>query len=91
MGNLGEALNEHEGWVCDTCDSTWIRYEHLDGKDCDENCDTPCVLRCCNEEDCGGGASNTNVECTRCGTGVEETSLMRLGDALICEICWDDL
>lgn len=31
------------------------------------------------------------AKCTRCETSVEETTLMRLGDALICEICWDDL
>ena len=28
-------------------------------------------------------------ECTRCGDKHENT--MRIGDAIICEICWDDL
>lgn len=27
--------------------------------------------------------------CTRCGEDSEET--MRLGDAIICDICWEDL
>lgn len=31
------------------------------------------------------------VQCTRCETSVEETTLMKLGDALICETCWGDL
>ena len=29
--------------------------------------------------------------CTRCDTSVEESTTMRLGNAIICEICWDDL
>lgn len=31
------------------------------------------------------------IACTRCGESVEEGASMRLGDAIICEICWDDL
>jgi len=58
MGNLGEVLQEeHDGWKCESCGSDWIRYEHLDYKDCDEfNCEDPCLERCCNEENCAGVA-----------------------------------
>lgn len=58
MGNLGEVLqSEHDGWICESCGSEWIRYEHLDEKDCDEtSCESPCLVRCCNEEECAGGA-----------------------------------
>jgi formylmethanofuran dehydrogenase subunit E len=31
------------------------------------------------------------IQCTRCGASVEEQTLMKLGDALICEICWEDI
>lgn len=31
------------------------------------------------------------VTCTRCEADVEDGTTMRLGDAIICEICWDDL
>ena len=65
MGNLGEELadhNEHAGWKCESCDSSWIRYEHIDAKDCDEmSCEDPCNIRCCNEEECAGVAINTNT------------------------------
>lgn len=95
MGNIWEALNEHDGWVCDTCNSTWIRFEHLDGKDCDESCESPCLLRCCNEEDCAGEAINTNFDlsqCTRCEAYVGTETLISMGgDDKVCEICWDDL
>lgn len=64
MGNLGEELadhNEHAGWKCEGCGSSWVRYEHIDSKDCDEmSCEDPCTMRCCNEEDCAGIATNTN-------------------------------
>lgn len=30
------------------------------------------------------------LECTRCETSVDESATMKLGDAIICEICWDD-
>jgi hypothetical protein len=33
--------------------------------------------------------SEEKRECTRCGSMEENT--MRLGDAIICEICWEDL
>lgn len=29
--------------------------------------------------------------CTRCEDDVESETSMKLGDAIICEICWDDL
>jgi hypothetical protein len=67
MGNLGEELadrNEHAGWTCITCGSSWVRYEHLRTNDCDESCEDPCTIRCCNEEECGGvseGVINTNT------------------------------
>jgi hypothetical protein len=38
------------------CGSEWVRYEHLDGKDCEEDCEDPCNIRCCNEEECAGAA-----------------------------------
>jgi hypothetical protein len=47
-------MSEHEGYKCAVCGSSWIRYEHIDGKDCDDNCANPCLMRCCNEEDCVG-------------------------------------
>jgi hypothetical protein len=31
------------------------------------------------------------VKCTRCEASVEEMASMKLGDAVICEICWGDL
>lgn len=31
------------------------------------------------------------IQCTRCGASVEEQALMKLGDALLCEICWEDM
>lgn len=49
-------MGEHEGWLCSECGSDWIRYEHVDGKDCDENCSDPCLARICNEESCIGEA-----------------------------------
>jgi len=64
MGNLGEEMadrNEHAGWTCESCGSSWIRYEHLDTKDCEESCQDPCTMRCCNEEECAGMAINTNT------------------------------
>jgi hypothetical protein len=48
-------MSEHEGFKCSICGSNWIRWEHLDGKDCD-NCEQPCTKRICNEEDCTGEA-----------------------------------
>ena len=53
---------EHAGYRCTMCGSEWIRYEHLDDKDCTEECDDPCSIRCCNEEDCGGGAEEYDDE-----------------------------
>ena len=29
--------------------------------------------------------------CTRCDANVDAETLITLGDARICEICWDDL
>jgi hypothetical protein len=49
-------MNEHEGYLCVECGSSWIRWEHIDGKDCTEECQEPCVMRCCNEENCAGEA-----------------------------------
>lgn len=49
-------MNEHEGWLCNLCGSDFIRYEHLDGKDCDKSCSDPCLIRICNEEYCTGEA-----------------------------------
>ena len=51
----GEA-GEHAGYRCVRCGSEWIRYEHLDAKDCTDECDDPCAIRCCNEEGCGDAA-----------------------------------
>lgn len=48
-------MSEHENFNCEVCGSDWIRWEHLDGKDCD-NCEQPCTKRICNEEDCTGEA-----------------------------------
>ena len=48
-------MNEHEDYQCTFCKSRWIRWEHIDKKDCDQICDDPCLLRCCNEEDCTAG------------------------------------
>ena len=31
------------------------------------------------------------IECTRCGGMVDSEELISLGDAKICDICWDDL
>jgi formylmethanofuran dehydrogenase subunit E len=31
------------------------------------------------------------IKCTRCGDDVESETSLKLGDAIICEICWDDL
>lgn len=47
-------LNEHKDYICGDCGSTFIRYDHLDGKDCDGACDNPCLLRMCNEDYCLG-------------------------------------
>jgi len=49
-------LSEHYGYECEMCGSEWVRYEHLDGKDCEEDCEDPCLIRCCNEEECAGAA-----------------------------------
>jgi hypothetical protein len=49
-------MNEHNGYACATCGSQWVRWEHLDQKDCDDTCQEPCLIRCCNEEDCVGEA-----------------------------------
>ena len=54
-------MNEHNNYVCATCGSQWIRWEHLDGKDCDDNCQEPCLIRCCNEYDCVGEAVKVEV------------------------------
>ena len=47
-------LNEHKDYICGDCGSTFIRYDHLDGKDCDDACGNPCLLRMCNEDYCLG-------------------------------------
>jgi hypothetical protein len=49
-------MSEHKDYMCVDCASTWVRYEHIDGKDCDNTCDNPCLIRMCNEEDCIGNA-----------------------------------
>jgi hypothetical protein len=55
-GAVITGLSEHYGYSCEMCGSEWVRYEHLDGKDCEEDCEDPCLIRCCNEEECGGAA-----------------------------------
>jgi hypothetical protein len=55
-GAVRTGVSEHDGYTCEQCGSDWIRYEHLDAKDCDEDCEDPCSVRCCNEEDCAGAA-----------------------------------
>ena len=73
--------SEHSGWLCKDCGSDFIRYEHLDGKDCDDNCSDPCLIRICNEEYCSGEAvfgksqvvievSDGNAQVTKCPDGV---------------------
>jgi hypothetical protein len=47
-------LYEHKDYICGDCGSTFIRYDHLDDKDCDDACDNPCLLRMCNEDYCLG-------------------------------------
>ena len=59
-------MSEHEGYVCNSCGSDWVRYEHIDGKDCGDDCATPCLIRCCNEEDCSGGAILDGENCQTC-------------------------
>lgn len=54
-------MSEHKGYTCLTCGSDWVRWEHLDDKDCDDNCSEPCLLRCCNEEYCSGQAVKRKV------------------------------
>lgn len=49
-------LSEHYGYQCEMCGSDWVRYEHIDGKDCEYDCEDPCLIRCCNEEECAGAA-----------------------------------
>ncbi len=49
-------MSEHDNYQCLICASTWVRYEHEDYKDCTDDCDDPCIMRCCNEEDCIGEA-----------------------------------
>jgi hypothetical protein len=56
-GAVITGFSEHYGYTCEQCGSDWIRYEHLDYKDCDQlNCEDPCKERCCNEEGCIGDA-----------------------------------
>jgi hypothetical protein len=56
-GAVITGLSEHYGYQCEMCGSDWIRYEHLDYKECDQlNCEDPCKERCCNEEGCAGVA-----------------------------------
>ena len=50
------AQSEHAGWLCGDCGSDFIRYEHIDGKDCEDTCEDPCLIRICNEENCIGEA-----------------------------------
>ena len=63
--------DEHEGWVCSECGSDWIRWEHLDGKDCEVDCNDPCTLRMCNEEDCIGEAVQL---CEMCESNPKENA-----------------
>jgi hypothetical protein len=55
-GVVRTGVSEHDGYTCEQCGSEWIRYEHLDSKDCEESCEDPCLIRCCNEEECAGAA-----------------------------------
>ena len=54
--HFSDPNSEHNGYRCVACGSTWIRFEHLDGKDCESECESPCLVRCCNEEYCIGEA-----------------------------------
>lgn len=54
-----------EGYKCEVCGSTWIRYEHLDKQDCDKSCSDPCLVLCCNEEDCGAGEASQALRRSR--------------------------
>ena len=56
-GAVRTGVSEHDGYTCEQCGSDWIRYEHLDAKDCEPECEDPCNVRCCNEEDCAGGVN----------------------------------
>jgi hypothetical protein len=56
-GAVRTGVGEHDGYTCEQCGSDWIRYEHLDAKDCTPECEDPCNVRCCNEEQCAGGVN----------------------------------
>ena len=38
-----------------------------------------------------GEEEEETVTCSRCDTDVAESTSMRLGDAIFCELCWDDI
>lgn len=80
---------EHEGWLCGSCGSDFIRYEHIDGKDCDETCSDPCLIRTCNEEDCIGEAVFGKVQVVvEVSNG--EGKVIKAPDGILVHFCYVD-